>query len=216
MIIAIEGIDGSGKSTIVKRIAAERGYASFSEPYNRSILESVTGDVQDIQLFFDDRKAAMQKGTFDRYWGHPYNHLLLDRSVVSSMAYQASREMSWNQIYAKHLACGFMFPNAVILLKISPELALSRISNRQDFNLNSVYENCERLRVAAKRYDEICKSGLMSFAVINAAMVPSEVIRQTFSAIDSFIIAHEETYKKTTPPGYSIEQTGGDWTDNDN
>jgi len=135
VLIAIEGIDGSGKTTIVKFLADElkrRGYnvVTFKEPtdseWGKRVKEAKLKPEEELELFLKDRE-----------WNVKYNIIpalksgkivILDRYYYSTIAYQSARGIDLKLI--KKLNERFPKPDLVIILDISPETALKRIKVR--------------------------------------------------------------------------------------
>lgn len=139
ILIAIEGIDGTGKTTQIVllsdalRTAGEVPVVS-KEPTNgywgRKIRESAANGrmpLQDeLQAFVHDRKEhvytvvqpALDAGKI----------VLLDRYFYSTIAYQGSRGADVATLKAE-METQFPIPDAVFLLDLDPTLALYRISH---------------------------------------------------------------------------------------
>lgn len=139
ILIAVEGIDGAGKTTQVNllREALEKSgeYPLVSKeptdgPWGRLIKESAaTGRMplqDELQAFIYDRSEhvrdtispALQKGLI----------VILDRYFYSSIAYQGARGADPDQIESEMVA-RFPVPDAVFVLDLDPSLSLFRISH---------------------------------------------------------------------------------------
>ncbi|MCS4531397.1 dTMP kinase [Corynebacterium sp. ES2730-CONJ] len=146
MIIAIEGIDGAGKNTLVKRLRNAFDADTLSFPrYQDSIhaqlaqraLHHDLGDVADsinamAVLFALDR--AEVKDYIASYAYDPRRVLILDRYVASNAAYSAARSLDdalveWVATF-EFIEQGLPVPDLQILLATSPELAHERAHHR--------------------------------------------------------------------------------------
>lgn len=160
----LEGIDGSGKSTVCALLKEKLGtQASFYfEPTDkneagrqiRTILrteKSLTPQIYDtlLQLFYNDRlwnlenqvKPALKQGGI----------VIQDRYFFSTAAYQAPDRESCLAIAAKYLADNaILMPDNIFFLDISPELALERINARAA--VKDIFETQERLQHIADNY----------------------------------------------------------------
>lgn len=146
MIIAIEGIDGAGKSTLMQAITSALDAQVESFPrYNESIFAKLAqralyGQMGDLTasahgmatLFALDRAdAAAQLQPFK---AHPTQHVLVDRFVASNAAYTTARtgdakSPQWvADLEFKEL--GVPVPDLQIFLATPPELAMARASKR--------------------------------------------------------------------------------------
>lgn len=165
IFIALEGIDGSGKSTQAKLlyencIAQSKSTHLTCEPtyhaIGKNIRQILKGDLQaDIRtvaaLFVADRidhivhpDYGMQKYLGDGEW------VISDRYYFSSYAYQGAHcDLDWvidiNKICAKLLA-----PTCTFYIDIEPALALERIKKRKE-NIE-IYESLENLELVRKTY----------------------------------------------------------------
>ena len=164
--LAFEGIDGSGKSSLIKRLSAvlsnqqienkivrEPGGTKVGEGV-RELLLSHDYDVdalteallfcsQRSQLIAEVIKPEVNKGI----------KILSDRSAYSSVAYQGvGRGLGYETIYQLNdIAVNSFWPEKVLLLDIDPKISLSRQkvadrigSDKVDF-FNKVREGYLRL-----------------------------------------------------------------------
>ncbi len=130
MLIAIEGIDGAGKTTIVKYLVEElrrRGYdvVSFKEPTDlyRDKIKNAKNPEEELILFIKDReydvennvKPALERGKI----------VIMDRYYYSTIAYQGAKGIDVERI--KRMNEKFPKPDIVIILDVRPEVALKRI-----------------------------------------------------------------------------------------
>jgi dTMP kinase len=139
ILVALEGIDGTGKSTQAQRLTAifrERGCAVTSlheptaSPWGRHLREAMTAGhprlapSQELDLFLQDRRydvaahiqPALAAGQL----------VLMDRYYFSTIAYQGARGIDPEHIQRLNEAFAPV-PDLVFLLLISPTEALKRI-----------------------------------------------------------------------------------------
>lgn len=177
--LAFEGIDGSGKSSLIKglsevlsnqqvenKIVREPGGTKVGEGVRELLLshdyevdaltEALLFCSQRSQLVSEVIKPEIHKGT----------KILSDRSAYSSVAYQGvGRGLGYETIYQLNdIAVNSFWPEKVVLLDIDPKIALSRQkiadrigSDKVDF-FNKVREGYLRL---AEQFDK-------NFLIINA------------------------------------------------
>jgi dTMP kinase len=168
MYICLEGIDGSGKSTQLKRLGdwledCGLTVTRLVEPTNspvgrliREMLRSPNAQDESFQrtlalLFAADRTLLMDDIRKEVEMKHV---VLSDRSFYSSLAYQNGEE--WiakiNQYALK--------PDLVILLDLETETAISRCEGNDNF------EEIAFLNNVRKRYLKLAKD--QDFMVVNA------------------------------------------------
>ena len=177
--LAFEGIDGSGKSSLIKRLSAllsnqqidnkivrEPGGTKVGEGVRELLLshdyevdaltEALLFCSQRSQLIAEVIKPEVNKGI----------KILSDRSAYSSVAYQGvGRGLGYETIYQLNdIAVNSFWPEKVVLLDIDPKISLSRQkvadrigSDKVDF-FNKVREGYLRL---ADEFDN-------NFLIINA------------------------------------------------
>ncbi len=148
LFITFEGLDGSGKTTQIKRLAAwmqKRGIAplltrqpggtALGDRVRELLLDSRSGGIApmaEMALMFADRaqaiaeviEPALESGTI----------VLCDRFTDSTEAYQGGgREIGTSLVLDMHrLICGDLQPDLTLLLLPSLESSLSRARRRND------------------------------------------------------------------------------------
>lgn len=140
MLITVEGIDGSGKTTIVKFLAEElkkRSYdvVTFKEPtdseYGRKIRkilrEKSLNPEKELELFIKDRELNVQKNVLPALRSGKV--VIMDRYYYSTIAYQGALGLNLDLI--KKLNEQFPRPDFTIILDIDPEIALKRIEAKR-------------------------------------------------------------------------------------
>jgi len=138
--IAIEGIDGSGKTTQARRIADELFAVLFREPGDTPVGDSLREIVK-------DRSLSMNQGTEAYLFAAARSELLpdvsslldrginvvVDRSVISSIAYQAERgELTTSEVLEINRVAVTEAPDLVILLDLPVDAALERTGSSRD------------------------------------------------------------------------------------
>ena len=146
MIIAIEGIDGAGKNTLVtalvERLGAEvKSFPRYKDSIHAQLAQAALygkmGDLTEsayamATLFALDRREASAQITEASRAGKV---VLLDRYVASNAAYSAARledesVVEWVETL-EFETLGIPRPDLQILLATSPELARERAKNRE-------------------------------------------------------------------------------------
>lgn len=160
--IAFEGIDGSGKSTQARMLAA----ALSAEGFRVHLTSEPTGGpigtmIRDI---FNHRQEADHRTIAGLFVADRLDHLLnkkdgilkmreegftviSDRYYFSSYAYQgAHMPMEW-VIAANSLSAGILRPDLNIFIDVPPEICMKRISQgRTSTELYETLDNLEKVR----------------------------------------------------------------------
>ena len=167
LFVVFEGIDGSGKTTAIERIAQILQEQNFQtivlrEPTEktdasreiRRILKTVPTMDERIErelfdLFLIDRlwdiehqiKPALSSGGI----------VLLDRYFISTAAYQANSSEKVRQIVMDYLDdTRILLPDIIFFLDIPVKTAIDRLSGRNSLD---VFESEERLTAIQHRYN---------------------------------------------------------------
>jgi len=141
-LVAIEGIDGTGKSTVAAILAqwcGERGLACvFSkEPtslsYGQKLRESAnTGRLsidEELELFRLDRKEHVERSIGPALKEN--NIVILDRYYWSNAAYQGARGVDFDQIIAANEAIAPV-PDLILFMDVEVRSGIGRIHRRGD------------------------------------------------------------------------------------
>jgi dTMP kinase len=165
IFIAIEGIDGSGKSTqaknIAKRLEAEghKVYLTF-EPTDMRIgkmIRSILGGKEKADekviaaLFAADRLDHILHETQGILKKLAEGYIVItDRYYFSSYAYHGAHlDMDW-VIASNQMAANILKPTVNIFVDVSPEVAMQRINaNRETVE---IYETLDNLKAVQSQY----------------------------------------------------------------
>ena len=162
--IVIEGIDGSGKSTLSKSLFSELSKnmecCLFSEPTQfetgLKIRKHLKGEISLskadlISEFLEDRKLSIERNIQPSL--SQGKNVILDRYFYSMAAYQSDSSTSASDILKMNLDRGFMEPDAVFYLNISPEKSLKRIEERG--GVREIFESLEQLKKIHRCFLEV-------------------------------------------------------------
>ncbi|MFP6895796.1 MAG: dTMP kinase [Roseibacillus sp.] len=162
-LIVLEGIDGTGKSTQAKLLAAalrEQGHrVALSReptdgPFGRRLRESATtgrlSPEEELQLFHQDRREHVETLIEPALQGGEI--VILDRYYFSSMAYQGIRGFDPQEI--RRVSEEFAPPpDLLLLLDLSLDTALARIGVR-DGEANE-FEQRESLQLCSEIFHSV-------------------------------------------------------------
>jgi len=180
LLVAFEGIDGSGKSTQAKRFvkwAKKRGLDVVSSreptdgPWGRKIREARFTErmspEDELAAFISDRKEhvetvikpALARGEL----------VVIDRYYYSTVAYQGARGLDPKMLLAKNRAFA-PIPHLVVLVDVEPKAALERISSRGEGT--DLFENLAALTRVRELFLSLVDSHV---AVVNGERPPDVV-----------------------------------------
>ncbi|MGC8546895.1 MAG: dTMP kinase [Thermoplasmata archaeon] len=138
LYIAIEGIDGTGKTHVANHISERFGFVKIQEPSNDELGNFIVNKnwdpLTDFFLFMADRSNFLKDLDPDR-------NFVSDRSLYSSYAYQGvylSRKFpSYDDYFSFFMQIGKLLPRIpdfVFVLYSDVDLALDRIGKRGTFS----------------------------------------------------------------------------------
>lgn len=169
VLIVFEGIEGSGKTTISKRLAeclASNKYKVMwtREPNTSSRIGSLIENIllgkttvaeEAIPLLFAADRADHTKRIITPAIEKGYI-VISDRYLHSSLAYQQSgMEMPFGREWLKEINKYAISPDLVIFLDIIPEVGLSRIGKWQRIHDDKFFEDVETQKQIRTAYHEI-------------------------------------------------------------
>ena len=194
--IAIEGIDGSGKTTIANLL-----YSKLSEKYNKITLmkepydNDLSKKIKEIiskeheknldygyllaLLFTADR--SIKNIDLKKYLNDGYI-IISDRSVYSTFSYQILYEgidIEWLKCVSKYI----IRPDITFILDVDPRIAVERINSRNK-NITS-YENTEFLKKVRENFlklKEIFSDDNIIY--IDGKEKPEEILERILSIIE--------------------------------
>ena len=192
MLISLEGIDGSGKTTQAKRLAAklgddallvrEPGGTLASEAIRRLLQnpELPLGWMAELMLFCAARAQLVEDVIAPALEaGHD---VVCDRFSDSSIAYQgAGRERSMATVRVMcEAATGDLWPDLTLLLWVDPEQAVKRTKGKDRFET----EGIEFQKRVAAGYRAIAEGEPERVRVIEAEGSIDEVHSRVMAAVE--------------------------------
>jgi len=171
ILIALEGIDGSGKSTQSRRLCEElqaRGIAAvaFREPgdskYGDKLRQqfrdgrSVTPE-EEAQLFIEDRRIDVRDNIVPSL--EQGKVVIMDRYYFSTMAYQGALGLDVEELRQTNEAFAPR-PHLTLILDVPPETSAERIRASRD--APSSYEGVEYLREVREIFMRLCAADVVA------------------------------------------------------
>ena len=189
MFIAVDGIDGSGKSTLVRGIATalaplhplttkEPTDASFwGRRLRASAKEGRLPRETEIEYFHKDRlqhianviQPALERGQI----------VITDRYVDSTLAFQAGSADEADVLYGSYLGSEILCPDITMILRCTVSRGLQRI-RRRDKGCMSTFESDEAQRRAKEIYET--RSG-SHYRFIDASGTEDDTLRQAVAVL---------------------------------
>jgi dTMP kinase len=197
-LITIEGLDGAGKSTLARALAetlAASGHAVelLREPGGVELSERVRALVKDPALAISARAEALLYAAARAELVHERvrplldagTHVLLDRYVDSSLAYQgAARGLGVEQVRAiNRFATDDTEPDRTLLLRIDPALGRARLAGRGELPDRLELEDADFFTRIAAAYDELAAAEPQRIRVLDASFTPATVLADALSAL---------------------------------
>lgn len=179
-LIAIEGIDGAGKTTIARHLHSFLSKLGYDCIVLKEPSDSVYGQrirackqrmdaEEELRLFILDREIDVRERIIPALQSGKI--VIMDRYYYSNIAYQSARGIDAKKIREMNESFAPK-PDLVILLDVSPETALQRIKERR---VRSAFEEREYLERVRKKFLELVDDRVV---VVNAEKRLDEVKKE--------------------------------------
>lgn len=201
-LITVEGLDGSGKTTLCRGLAAaliDRGLGVqlLREPGGVQAAEQIRGLVHDpvlnigaraeallfaaarAQLVDEAVRPLLEAGTW----------VVLDRFVDSSLAYQgAGRGLGMQEVAEiNRFATQGVIPDRTLLLRIAPEVGRARARSRSPAPDRLEREDDEFFERVAGAYEELADSEPTRIRSLDADRPPAQVLATALSELGDLL-----------------------------
>ena len=203
MFISIEGIEGTGKTTVVSALAKllgkevsvlqtrEPGGTKVAEAIRQILLQDFTGEVVlpkvELLLMFASRlqhvetiiKPALAQG----------QTVLCDRFVDASYAYQGGgRNINYEKIAMLHnWTIDGLVPDKTILLDMEPKAAFERVVKRNNIQDRIEQENLQFFTRIREQYLFMAKKYPNRFLVVDASLSEEQVLEIIWNEVKTWI-----------------------------
>ncbi|MUT67734.1 dTMP kinase [Paenibacillus sp. NEAU-GSW1] len=202
IFITIEGGEGSGKTTLIERLAhtmQQRGQIAVTtrEPGGIPIAEQIRSVILDrSHTGMDARTEALLYAAARR------QHLvekvapalqagqivICDRFVDSSLAYQGyARELGMEEVWSiNRFAIGDWMPQLTVYLDIDPSVGLNRISRASEREVNRLdLESLAFHKRVREGYRELLKRYPERIVRVDAEGTPEQVFADVLAVVDA-------------------------------
>ena len=193
LLIVIEGIDGCGKSTQVKKVSEKLKITKFTQPsdgpigkafrellHSSSEMETKQYEEMFKSLIYADRIHVLSKknGVVESLKN---SHVIMDRHTMSTIAYNSLDRKDLFENYENNKP--FIKPDLVVWLKLSYEEAIKRMNIKD----KDIYENADKLKKVYDNY-EFCFENFQdlyeNILIIDANQKEDEILKQIINKIN--------------------------------
>ncbi len=164
-LIAFEGVDGSGKSTQLERLATRLRASGCDVVTTREPTEFPSGQriremarsgeelepEEELRWFVEDRRVHVDQVITPALRADRI--VLTDRYYLSTVAYQGARGLDYEEILSDS-EDEFPIPDLVLLLEIDPQIAFERVHARGT-EIEGVFEQRDFLSRVASVFDAL-------------------------------------------------------------
>ena len=196
MLVAFEGIDGTGKSTQIRLLAESLRDMGHNVMVTREPTDGPVG--QRIRELFTSRAEVSQEEELELFLADRRQHVaevikpalsagrivLTDRYYLSTAAYQGAAGLDPAEIIRRNEQFAPV-PDLVLLLVVPPALGVKRIRTLRGESLNA-FEQEKELKKVAEIFDLLDRGYIRR---IDASQSVEEVQRKVFAAVQQLLAA---------------------------
>lgn len=196
LLVAFEGIDGTGKSTQVRLLAESLRDMGHNVMVTREPTDGPVG--QRIRELFTSRAEVSQEEELELFLADRRQHVaevikpalsagrivLTDRYYLSTAAYQGAAGLDPAEIIRRNEQFAPV-PDLVLLLVVPPALGVKRIRTLRGESLNA-FEQEKELKKVAEIFDLLDRGYIRR---IDASQSVEEVQRKVFAAVQQLLAA---------------------------
>ena len=209
-LITIEGLDGAGKTTVIKNVlkrlsnhselefvyTREPGGNQIAEQIREVILNQKNSNMDAVtetllyaaarrQHLIEDIKPMLEQGKI----------VICDRFVDSSIAYQGvGRDVGYDKVkQINDLIIDEIKPDLTLYFEIEPEVGLKRISDHRIDEVNRLdKEEVNFYKKVAQGYRQLIKNNPERFEIINADQSISDTEDDVIVVLLSYLLGGDD------------------------
>ena len=154
-LVALEGLDGSGKTTQLPALVATREPTDGAFGLRiRAMARSgeLVAPEEELRWFFEDRREHVEKVIAPALAAG--RTLVTDRYYLSTVAYQGARGLDWRAILAQSEG-EFPQPDLAIVFELAAGQGLARVRERYGVTAEPAFERVDYLERVATIYAAI-------------------------------------------------------------
>ena len=206
--IAIEGIDGCGKSSFIKKLSEMNLFNDYNvlydcSPYNSEVTKVIRNMLKNeyklsdkvlhkelLSLFMLDNHIHGNEVT--KFLSNNVKNLVItDRYIASTFAYQSLNAKFKDIVKMTKKYNGITCPGLILYFDISPKISLERVNNRGE--AKEIFEKTEILERVKNNYytafkilDKLTEKNIC-IASIDASLSKDEVFSIAFRLINEYL-----------------------------
>lgn len=206
--IAIEGIDGCGKSSFIKKLSEMNLINEYNvlydcSPYNSEVTKVIRNMLKNeyrlsdkvlhkelLSLFMLDNHIHGNEVT--KFLSNNVKNLVItDRYIASTFAYQSLNAKFKDIVKMTKKYNGITYPGLILYFDISPKISLERVNSRGE--AKEIFEKTEILERVKNNYytafkilDKLSKKNIC-IASIDASLSEDEVFAIAFRLINEYL-----------------------------
>jgi dTMP kinase len=215
ILVAIEGIDGAGKTTQAKLLVEKlesKGYPviSLHEPTNsvwgqkirelaRSNRDKMSAE-EELNLFVQDRIEDVEKNINPALEANKV--VVMDRYYFSSIAYQGARGLDLEDIEQRNKKIAPV-PDLLIILDVKPSVSLQRIHNNRADGPNE-FEKDIHLEKSRKIFNQFANREYTRIIDGDGIRSPLNISEDIWCAVETVLLCQKSNNEnKNTQKSYN-------------
>lgn len=170
IFIAVEGIDGAGKTLQARKIVQWMGGRGYSATYTKEpsysddrqrLRRAIVGDMKLSplglqELFIEDREMHLEREIIPQIGRKAPAAVISDRYFLSTMAYGMASGLSFEELWGLHQKIRwFVFPDLTIVIDTPVEETLRRLAEKR--SEKDIFEGKEISEKILGQYRDLAK-----------------------------------------------------------